>query len=118
MSYDLNFWKYKNNVYLNNQEVYEKCSDGETVEGLDELPIIEIKKQIAKEFSEWFLESDFFENPKGEGAFDVFTTSQFVRFNCSMKMQGEDMNRLIDVMLKHDCPLYDPQVPQRYDGKS
>ena len=27
------------------------------------------------------------------------------------------MNRIIDVMVKYECPLYDPQVPQRYDEK-
>ncbi len=119
MSYDLNFWKYKNNVYLNNQEVYEKCSEGEIIEGLEELPIDQIKQKIAEEFSDWATDdSDFFENTIGNGAFDLFTTAQFIRFNCSFKMNGEDMNRLIDIMLKYDCPLYDPQVPQRYDNKS
>ena len=40
MSYDLDFWKYQDGVYLDNQTVYEKaCCDGERVEGLEELPI-------------------------------------------------------------------------------
>ena len=30
-------------------------------------------------------------------------------------MLGKDMNRLIDVMIKIDCPLYDSQVHERYD---
>jgi hypothetical protein len=31
MSYDLNFWRYKDEVYQDNQEVYERLSNGETV---------------------------------------------------------------------------------------
>ena len=44
MSYDLNFWKYKENVYLDNQNVYEALSDERNVEGLEDIPIHEIRK--------------------------------------------------------------------------
>jgi hypothetical protein len=115
MSYDLDFWKYKKGVYLNNQEVYEQCSDDQLVEGLEDLPMDEIRQEVCKEFSDWQTEDDeSWENPKGKGAFQVFTTKQFVRFDC-YGMSGDDMNRLIDIMIKFDCPLYDPQVPERYD---
>ena len=116
MSYDLNFWKYKKNVYLDNQTVYEKCSEEESVDGLENLPIEDIIADIDKEFADWKNESNDYENPKGKGAFQILTTLQFARFDC-YGMQGEDMNRIIDVMIKYECPLYDPQVPQRYDDK-
>ena len=116
MSYDLNFWKYKKDVYLNNQVVYEKCSEEENVEGLETLPIEDIIADIDKEFADWSIESNDYKNPKGKGAFQIFTTPQFVRFDC-YGMEGEDMNRIIDVMIKYECPLYDPQVSQRYDEK-
>ena len=118
MSYDLDFWKYKKGAYFDNQEVYEKCSDEQTVEGLENLPIESILEDIRMEFISWkMIESNIdFENPKGKGAFQIFTTKQFVRFDC-YGMDGEDMNRIIDVMDKYDCPLYDPQVSQRYDEK-
>lgn len=118
MSYDLDFWKYQNGTYLNHQEVYEKCSDEQIVAGLEDLPIDAILKDIQTEFVDWKVEESTtdYENPQGKGAFQVFTTRQFVRFDC-YGMAGEDMNRIIDVMIKYDCPLYDPQVPQRYDGK-
>ena len=39
MSVDLNFWKYRSGVYLDNAMVYEKaCCDNEQVEGLENLP--------------------------------------------------------------------------------
>lgn len=116
MSYDLDFWKYKQGVYLNNQEVYERCSDGELVEGLEILPIEDIKKEISRVFPDWTVneQGDTWNPPKGKEAFQLFYTSQFVRFDC-YGIKGKDMNRIIDVMLSFDCPLYDPQVPQRFD---
>ncbi len=118
MSYDLDFWKYKNGVYLDNQSVYEKCSDGEIVEGLEDLPVESILKDISNEFKEWKSDAGDtdFENVDGNGAFQIYYTRQFVRFDC-YGMYDDDLNRLIDVMLKYDCPLYDPQVLQRFDGR-
>ncbi len=116
MSYDLNFWKYKKGVNLNNQEVYEKCSDEEIIEGLEELPVDLILTKINDEFIKWRTEDSHldFENPEGKGSFQVFTTNQFVRFDC-YGMYGDDMNRIIDVMISFDCPLFDPQTNTRYD---
>ncbi|TPN82877.1 hypothetical protein [Aquimarina algicola] len=116
MSYDLDFWKYKKGIYLDNQEVYEKCSDAQTIDGLEDLPIESILRDVQKEFTSWKMNDSNidFENPNGNGSFQIFTTKQFVRFDC-YRMSGEDMNRIIDIMYEFGCPLYDPQVPQRYD---
>lgn len=117
MSYDLDFWKYKDGVYLNNQVVYESCSDEKVVDGLENLLIDAILIDIQTAFTDWKMEESNidYENPEGKGAFQIYYTTQFIRFDC-YGMEGEDMNRIIDVMLKYDCPLYDPQVPKRYDG--
>ena len=45
--------------------------------------------------------------------FKYLLRPQFVRFEY-YGMEVEDMNR---IMNKYGCPLYDPQVPQRFDGK-
>jgi hypothetical protein len=37
--YELLFWKYLDEVYLNHQEVYEALEEQPTVEGLEELPV-------------------------------------------------------------------------------
>jgi len=117
MSYDLDFWKYKEGTYLNNQVVYEQCSNEQIVDGLETIPIDLILTDIKTEFAAWNMEESNldYENPSGKGAFHISYTTQFVRFDC-YGMEGEDMNRIIDIMNKYDCPLYDPQVPQRYDG--
>lgn len=52
----------------------------------------------------------------GQGAFSIFTTSQIIRFDC-YGMSEKDMNLLIDIMLAYDCPLFDPQINERFDGK-
>lgn len=74
VSYDLAFWKYKNGIYLDNKEVYEQCSDGQIVSGLERLPIESITKDIQREFYRWKMEeSDIdFNNPDGDGAFHDF----------------------------------------------
>lgn len=117
MGYDLCFWKYEKDSYLDNQSVYEACCEDETIEGLENLPIDEIVNNIGNAFSDWdALDKYNFENPKGRGAFGIITTPQSVCVQC-YGMSGDDMNKFIDVLLKYNCPLYDPQVPQRYDGK-
>ncbi|MGL1935705.1 MAG: hypothetical protein OCD01_11825 [Fibrobacterales bacterium] len=116
MSYDLNFWKYKKEVYLDNQDVYEKCSEELIVDGLEELPIGAIILKTKEEFKDWIIDDSGvdFENQASDGAFQISTTRQFLRFDC-YGMNGSDMNRIIEVMITFDCPLYDPQVPKRYD---
>ena len=50
----------------------------------------------------------------GEGSFNIFTTSQFVQFDC-YDINKDDMNMLIDIMLEYGCRLYDPQIETRFD---
>jgi len=116
MSYDLDFWKYKKGVSLDNQTVYLKaCCDGENVDGLEDLPIDEILKKIDETFSSWEkLDKESYENSSGEGAFQIETTPQSVRFDC-YGVTEDDMNLIIEIMYDFGCPLYDPQVPERYD---
>jgi hypothetical protein len=45
--YELLFWKYLDEVYLNHQEVYESLEEQPKVEGLEELPVQVILNRIA-----------------------------------------------------------------------
>jgi hypothetical protein len=49
--YELLFWKYLDEVYLNHQEVYESLEEQPT-EGLEELPVQVILNRIAR-FANW-----------------------------------------------------------------
>src|SRR6266404_8221566 len=106
MSYDLNFWRYKPGVSLDNQKTYELLSDGQSVDGLENIPIDQIKKRVSEEFAKkgWErLDDDNWESQKG--AFQLFTTPQFFRVDC-YAMQGEDMNIFIDVAREFSCPFF------------
>ena len=113
--YELLFWKYLDEVYLNHQEVYEALIEKQSVEGLEELPVEIILNRVAKIFSQWERVDDFsFKNTKGAGAFHIITTPQSVQINC-YGTKGADMEKLCQIMEEFKCPLYDPQVPVRYD---
>ena len=115
MSYDLNFWQYETDVpAADHQVVYESLSKGEFVAGLRAIPIDAILKTLNGIFSSlgWTkLDETTWEGKSG--GFQVFTTSQFFRIDCH-GMDGEDMNRVIDLAAEFDLPLYDPQVGKRY----
>ena len=115
MSVDLNFWKYQNNVYLDNETVYQKtCCDNEKVEGLEILPIEDILKETAAAFPEWISLDSFNYERKEHGSFQISTTPQTVRFDC-YSMEPSDMKRFSTIMSKFGCPLYDPQQGVRFD---
>lgn len=115
MSIDLNFWKYQNNVYLDNAIVYQNaCCDNKKVDGLEILPVEDILKEIAAAFHEWTsLDPSHYEK-KGHGSFQISTTPQTVRFDC-YSMEQTDLKRFSSIMSKFGCPLYDPQQGVRFD---
>ena len=116
MGYDINFWKYKSGVPHDNDKVYAKaCCDGETLEELETLPIKEIFKKIEQTFSDWTKLDEFNYGKEGSGAFTISATSQTVRFDC-YGMQGDDMNTLMDILIDFGCPVYDPQISERFDS--
>ena len=113
MARDLSFWKYEGkNSYLH-RDVYARLSDGEILPGIVALPIDEIHTQLDKTFSKWKkLDMNHYE--KNDSMIEVFTTGQFVRFDC-YGVSEEDMNKLIDIMLAYDCRLYDSAIDLRFD---
>lgn len=115
MHIDLDFWKYEDKVYFNNEQVYvTACCEGEVIDGLKQLPITEIINKIKTEFSSWtFIAPDTFDGAE-RGSFQIFTTSQAVRFDC-YDMNHNDINLLRDIMEDFDCPLYDPLTSFRFD---
>ncbi|MGZ9675314.1 hypothetical protein [Flavobacterium sp. GNP001] len=113
--YELVFWKYEDEVYLNHQLVYEALLEEQTVEGLEELPVQVILNRLATVFSSWEkVDENSWKNTKGKGAFQVKTTPKSIQIDC-YGTEGKTMNLLADTLEEFKCPLYDPQVPQRYD---
>jgi len=116
MSYDLNFWKYKDESAANNhQAIYERLSNGEFVEGLSEIPVNEILERITEVFTALGWTSEDEETWEGEsGAFQIYTTPQFLRFDC-YGMESEEFKYLIDIGNEFELPLYDPQILKRFN---
>ncbi|MEO8516378.1 MAG: hypothetical protein ABI426_06520 [Flavobacterium sp.] len=113
--YELLFWKYLDEVYLNHHLVYEALVEKEAVEGLEELPVQVILNRINSVFSKWEkVDESSYKNNNGVGAFHVITTPQSIQIDC-YGTEGKTMNTLVELMEEFKCPLYDPQVPQRYD---
>ena len=112
------FWKYKAGVYLDNQKTYEALSSGDYVDGLEELPINVILDNVALAFNDY--KQDEFDKSSWEsrtqGSFQIYTTPQFFSVDVYGQMPQENINKFIDIMLEHDCPLYDPQINVRFDG--
>ncbi|MCP2026152.1 hypothetical protein L1276_001292 [Flavobacterium sp. HSC-32F16] len=116
--YELIFWRYLDEIYLNHQEVYEALVEKEEVEGLAELPVDVIINRINSVFSKWErVDDNSWKNNAGKGAFQVITTPQSIKIDC-YGTEGKTMNQLVSVMEEFKCPLYDPQVPERYDEMS
>ncbi len=54
MSYDLNFWKYKKDVYLDNHQVYiNACCEGKQIDGLEQISIEEVMNKLRSVFTQW-----------------------------------------------------------------
>lgn len=113
MARDLSFWKYEGkNAYVHS-EVYARLSDGETIPGIEILPIEEIHVLLDAAFSSWDKSERWHYEQNGQ-MIEVFATEQFVRFDCYC-VSEENMNKLIDIMLAYDCRLYDSAIDVRFE---
>lgn len=116
MSIELNFWKYKGDVNLDNAVIYQKvCCNNEECEELETLPTEAIVKEISSAFCEWkSLDLFNYEQKAGQGSFQITATPQVIRVDCYF-MPPADMKRFSSIMAKFGCPLYDPQLGVRFD---
>lgn len=113
--YELVFWKYLDGIYLNHHLVYESLVEQQEVEGLETLPVQIILNRINSVFSTWDkVDENSWKNTIGKGAFQVKTTLQSIQIDC-YGTEGKTMNSLVEIMEEFNCPLYDPQIPVRYD---
>jgi hypothetical protein len=114
--YELTFWTYQEGIYLNNHLVYEAIAEEQFVEGLEEIPVNIIINRINSLFSNWERVDEYsWKNSNGKGAFHVRTTSPSNKIDC-YGTEGKTMDILVNALEEFKCPLYDPQIPARYDG--
>lgn len=113
MSRDLSFWKYRKLSNATNKEIYYELSQGKLLDCLEEIPVDKIFIDFKNEFFSWRSQDDkYFEN--NNEAFQLMLTKQFVRADC-YNLTEYNMNKIIDIMLKYECPLYDAAIDVRFD---
>lgn len=113
MSRDLSFWKCKSATNETNEYIYTELLNENYLNYLEDLPVDEILNDFNREFQSWRgRDEQYYEN--GEEAFQLMITKQFVRTDC-YNLSEYNMNKIIDIMLKYDCPLYDAAIDVRFD---
>ena len=113
--YELVFWKYSEGIYLNHHLVYEAIAEGQMIDGLEDIPVTIIVNRLQNKFFHWDkVDENSWQNPDGGGAFQIKLTKQSVKIDC-YGTQGKQMDVMASVMEEFQCPLYDPQIPFRYD---
>ncbi len=114
MARDLSFWRNTESLELENKEIYSLLSDGKIVKGIGNLPTDKILSDIKQAFSGW-LNNDNVYFESGDETFEIMITEQFVRFDC-YSVSEYNMNKIIDIMLEYECPLYDSAIDVRFEG--
>lgn len=117
VSYDLVFWKQsKKKLALGAQRIYEQLVDGKSVNGLETIPAAEFIGRIRKAFPGIKTEGGLtYWEGNERGMFELYSSDQHVHC-CCRQLTADDMNKLIEIASEFECPLYDPQVNQRFDG--
>lgn len=113
MGRQLVFWKYNDKVILDNEKVYEAICGEYEVEGLCSLPADLILKRVNEVFGDYEKLDEYnFESEKG--SFTFIPSKQGVIFDCGLSTGFDELNKIIALMLEFDCPLYDPQINERF----
>lgn len=113
--YELFFWKYEEGIYLNNHEVYENLLENKNIDGLEEIKVETILNRIQNVFASWQKVDNFsYKNTNGVGAFQIKVTQKSFQVNC-FGTHGKTMNQICNIFDEFQLPLYDPQIPARYD---
>jgi len=80
---------------------------------ISEIPLTRILDDFNIIFKEWKnYNNTYFE--KDNEAFELMVTKQYVRVDC-YGIKAYNMNKIIDIMNKYDCPLYDSAIDVRFD---
>ncbi len=113
--YEIIFWQYEEEIYLNHHEVYEHLCNEEAVLGLALLPIQTILNRINNVFVNWQKpDENSFQHGNEPGGFSIKTTPQSIKIDC-YGLKGTHIDTLVSILDEFHCPLYDPQIPARYD---
>jgi hypothetical protein len=119
VSYDLVFWRQDEPLPETPAVIYQRLIGGDRVEGIADLDLESFLAALINQFrgavrepngeTEWI---DWTAADK-QASFQVEWSSQHVVVFCR-RTSNQDMNRLINIAIDHECRLYDPQVNERF----
>lgn len=118
MSYDINFWKQERSLPLSAEQIYGRLCKREAVDGLARLPVDSILARLRERFPGFDPKADFPDVDVDGGNIEFIWSDQHFRFDLRGDVPAADRNALVQIMRDFGCPLYDPQVNQRYDADS
>jgi hypothetical protein len=122
MSYDLYFWNQNAKCESNPNEVMEALNNGIDIIGLERLPTDDILKKIKQAFPEISENKTtnpstpmqlLWDSPKDNSCFLIDWSNYHIGIE-GHDVDGDIYNKIIDIMLEYNCPLYDPQTETRY----
>lgn len=123
MSYDLWFWKESKKTNLAPEDIMKKLSKGEVPSSIKNIPTDKVSSSIQKQFENVMINEPadpenviqilWEDNSTGSLIINI---SPYVITVSSNNVSGEILNKIIDIMLKFNCPLYDPQINKRFDN--
>jgi hypothetical protein len=120
MSMQFVFWRTTKD--LDARKVYDQLMNGKhKIRGLEPLNLAIIDDALLSEFADWTVEKrrtvgnpqTMLAGPGDKGGLDIGYTPQSVTVTC-YGMDEDGWNRVIDVMIAQNLPLYDPQINQRF----
>ena len=123
MSYDLYFWRQAKGFEKSPVDILDALSEDQPVAGIVAFP----RKQVCQVIVEAFpniADEDFELTWEGAGSYFQIsfghaneTDVHLITANCGYELlkEPEALNRLIAVLGKLGCALYDPQAGKRYE---
>jgi hypothetical protein len=119
VGYELIFWRQQPGARLDPAETYRALINGKDPAGLDEIPIEQLLEGLAEAFPgaerevnagvEWLV----WARPDSSAILEVTWSRRHLRADCR-HLGNDEMNRVIDTAISCGCPLYDPQIGERF----
>jgi len=119
MSYDLVFWRQEPAMSADPNTTYAALNEGASVDGLVPIPSEELIGDLSLAFptavrerngsGEWLT----WVSADGQDSFEAVWSRQHMTVTCRY-LHSDDMNRIVDIGIAHACPLFDPQVNERF----
>ena len=114
MSYDLVFWRQVGSCPAKPSDVYRELSDGTSVDGLATIQPHDLVERVEEVFpGTQKLGGQIFWEGGSRGMFELVASDQHIHF-CCRQMNGDEMNKIIDLAAEFDLRLYDPQIDKQF----